>query len=586
MIRWSYLLPRLLLLLTVWLGLHFGAGPAARWAFVTAGQSAIGGKVDIDQVHVNLLAGRLDIRQASVADPRSPLRNLVQFDEGVFHLDSQALLHRRLVVEQGALRGIRLDTERSESGALEPREPAEATDWASSQIAVAGREWLEGLGQRLDAKLEDELETVRVGKELWQRWPREYSALEDRVHDWRGRIERLQQIVKQPPRGNVLEQANFYQQQAMTLDQMRKDLVQLHRDLQRLGQQAGQDRQSLDAARRHDEQRIRELVKFDQLDPRNLTEYLLDEETSRRVEDCLAWLQRGQELMNVAGQAPELNQIEGRGAWIDLTTGPQPPDVLIRHLELDGVALWGGQSVAFRGTAEGLTHQPARHGQPAQLHLRTEGAVAATIDCSLDFTTQLPSSRLRIACPQLAQPARNLGRDGQLAVGVAPGAAALQAELELVGRQVSGRVEWHQPDVQLTTQLGSRLGGQRLAQHVQSSVGQIRELRAVVHLEGELPRPRWRLQSDLGSQLATGINAAVRQELAQRAGDLSDQADRLLQEQQARLDDFILGKQAELVEKLNLGEQQLADFQQLVTQRLNLPKELLGRELPLNKLFR
>ena len=191
-----------------------------------------------------------------------------------------------------------------------------------------------------------------------------------------------------------------------------------------------------------------------------------------------------------------------------------------------------------------------------------------------------------IQCPQLAQPSRELGKPDQVALRVAPGTASMWIDVEMIGPRIAGQITWRQDAVELTSQVGSKLGGAYLSSGLQTAVGQVRQLEATVSLEGQLPRPAWRMRSNLGNQLTAGMNAAVQQELTVRADQLSQQVDQQLRQQRVRLEGMLVEKQDELLQKMQIGEQQMAEFKQMLTRRVGLPQELIGRESPLNRLFK
>ena len=116
MIRWSYVLPRLSLLLLLigatWLGLN----PLTRWLLTHGGQALTGARVEIGDLHVDLMRTRVRLGRIRVADPGSPMKNLFQIEQALLDLDTAAALRRKLIVRQGSLDGIELNTQRKTTG--------------------------------------------------------------------------------------------------------------------------------------------------------------------------------------------------------------------------------------------------------------------------------------------------------------------------------------------------------------------------------------------------------------------------------------------------------------------------------------
>jgi hypothetical protein len=187
--------------------------------------------------------------------------------------------------------------------------------------------------------------------------------------------------------------------------------------------------------------------------------------------------------------------------------------------------------------------------------------------------------------PSLQQSALRLGDAKRLVLDVAPSAAELGVELDLIGDRITGRIRCRRSSVQLTPNVAERFGGVALARPLQAAARDIRELELVIPLEGELSRPRWTLQSNLGPQLAAGLNGAIRQELAVRAEQLTRQANEIMQRERAR-SEALFSRQAELQQWLRFNERQIDEFRQWIVGRIGAPAELLGRELPFRNLLR
>ncbi len=112
MIRWSYLLPRVVVLLVLLAAAHFGIPLVLRWGMIHAIETATRRQADVQQAWGSLVRGEVRIRGVQIARSASSDRNLFQCDSATLALNLDALAHRRLVVDDAQIRGIRLDTQR------------------------------------------------------------------------------------------------------------------------------------------------------------------------------------------------------------------------------------------------------------------------------------------------------------------------------------------------------------------------------------------------------------------------------------------------------------------------------------------
>ena len=155
------------------LGLFLLTQIVIAWAIqsrvVQSGQRSVWPRVDVGDTRVSLVASSVSLRNICVANPESPLRNLVEADRCDLEIEPAALFRKRTVIHDGAVTGIRFGTPRDTSGAL-PGSEFDAGDPLALQLDEAAtktaREWLDRLNKKFDRELVDRLESIRLTEEL------------------------------------------------------------------------------------------------------------------------------------------------------------------------------------------------------------------------------------------------------------------------------------------------------------------------------------------------------------------------------------------------------------------------------------
>lgn len=593
MINWKYVLPRLFVVAAVGLFLWLGLSPLVHWWIVAAGQTVTGAKVEIKDVRASLLTTELRLTGVQAADPRDPLRNLFQADEAVLDLDTPALLHRKFVVREGRISGLEVGTQRTTSGKLDgsPRMiggGASLVDWnaAGQQMAEFGGRWLHYAADTLGRQALEELETVRLSRELSRRWPEEYGRLEARADVLRRQADELKRLVQSPPQGGALRNLETFRQAAKDVAAIEQELQTLRDELRRLEQQVGQDRQALAAAQQHDVQRVKRALKLEGLDPATLSEYLLGPEQGKRLEEIIAWIEWGRKYMPEDEDDDVQGPARRRGEDIVFRGVRNEPDFLVQSLMLDGRGRLGGELLQFKGTASGLTNDPVAYGKPAVLRVQTSGAAQLLIEAMLDRTGEVPHDRITINCPTIHQPGRTLGDAEKLALAVSPGKLQMTAVVDLEGGYLSGQVLLRQSGVRLTPSLGEKYGGPRLAAQLEAALAQVESVDVAVHLSGTLREPTWKLQSNLGPQLATAVTSAFQRELDARVQQIAADVHSHADQEVARFDQLLLARQRAVLEKLQVSDNEVAQLGRMVSAQMGIPERFRQGNLPLDDLFR
>ena len=590
MIRWSYVIPRLLLLGALVLALWAGLDPLVRWTTIWMGQSATTAKVEIGRAETSLLGAKVRLSDVRVANPQDPMQNLLEADQVTLALDSDSLLRRKLIVREGRVTGLRFGTDRDASGALDW-----SVDWdvelPHAELGELGRQRLDQLADILKQQLveqAEQLESVRLAKELYERWPVEYERMEARADSLRGRVESLRALSgtvrDNPLADNPLRTLGACQQAALELQEIRQEILELRGEIERLRRQALNDKDAVVRAKERDLEKIRETFRAESLDAETLSEYLLGEELSETVRSLAGWVRWGRKYLPTDVEQPE--PVRGRGVDVLFRGVRERPDFLIQSLVLDGEARLGGRRVEFLAAAAGITTQPELYGRPVVLKARINAQTEVALEAVLDHTGAGAHDRITVSCPHWKQPERVLGRPDQLAVFVSPGSTHLWVSLDLNGEQLSGRLLVQQGPVELIPDLTALHVEPRLAQSLQTAMSEVRQIRVVVDLSGTLDKPEWGFQSNLGPQLAGALSGMFERELEARRRELAAYVRSQVEEQLARFEGMILAEQQELLAKLDLDNTQIRELNQLIAQRLRLPKGVLAEGLPKGLPFR
>lgn len=90
------------------------------------GTKVVGAKVDIDRVDVSLFPAGLLIVRLQVTNPDAPMTNAVEIERMDLALNTPGLLRKKIIVEEVAMDGVRLNTPRSASGAVKRARKKEA----------------------------------------------------------------------------------------------------------------------------------------------------------------------------------------------------------------------------------------------------------------------------------------------------------------------------------------------------------------------------------------------------------------------------------------------------------------------------
>ena len=585
--RWKYLLPRLVVVMALVLAVHFGLDPCLRWVIVASGEAALGAKVEIGELVTSLRDGQIVVEGAAAANPKKPMRNLLEADQLHLKLDAGQLLRNRLVVQDGIIRGLRFDAPRATSGALEttPADESAGPSMFDPVVTAAGDkagQWFDSFSGRVEEDLEAKLQTPRVLKHLEDRWPQQYEALKARAESLGAQARQIEKDFREAKK-NPLRNMQKFEQLQQQLVAAQNDLKSTMTEINALPAQAQADRAAIDAARKQDELFLRDAVKIAKTDGDELTKYLLGDEANGYLGQTVYWVQTVRQYIP---KSKMTRPTRARGVNV-LFVSRRRPQVLVERVRLAGLARLGGEVLTFEGELTDAASEPQCHDRPLCLHLASAGAVKSDLVVTLDRRGATAHDSLVFDCPRVALPKRTLGKADSLALEVAPGEASLKANVKLDGDQLAGHIEFRQAS-SLAASTGA-IHDDRIAQVLHESLTGIDHVDAKVQLAGTLQRPEWKIESNLGPQVADSMNAAMRKYLTDRKDRLVAKVQGGVDEQLAKLDARRQAAQQELLAKLGDNQKlvsQLAAMSggQSSLEGLAVPK--VGESLKLDRLIK
>ena len=572
--RWGYVLPRLAVGIIVVLAFRFGLDPAIRMTLVTVGEASIGAKVEVADVRTSLRGGEIVLTGLAAANPQKPMRNLVESSQIRLHVDGAQLLRKRVVIHDGEILGLTFDSPRTVSGEL----PAASTEPAAPSafdpaIAVAQESavgWFNDLAGRMEQDLMGSLATPQVLDELERRWPEQYQGLKKRSADLQVKAKEIEATfreAKKNPLRNMQQIDQLRQQLATTEAELRTTLA----EIKQLPEQAKADRKAVDVARKQDQQFLLEHLKLSGIDPDELNQYLLGETAHGYLEQSSWWIDQAKKMIpknRIA--APE--RIRGTNVRYG---GQRLPAMLIERVTLAGEARLDGQLMTFKGLLTDVASEPELHERPTRLCLTSQGAVDGVLTVELDRRGDVAHDSFVVDVPKLNLAHRTLGRADKLAVTVTPGDASLKADIRLDGDKLTGTVELSQSSTLAAST--PMLRDDRIAAVIQESLTGVDRLEAKIELTGTLKRPSFKIQSNVGPQLAAGVTGASKKYLTERK-------DRLMAKVQGRVDEQLAKLQAQRDQAQQELTAALGENQQLVSQLASLMGGQLPGELDVSKI--
>jgi uncharacterized protein (TIGR03545 family) len=576
-LRWQILAPRLLLVVVALLAAQYGLGLAVRSLAINSSEAAVGARLEVGHARVWLLERQVVLSDLRVADPCQPAANVLDADRFEFRVATAPLLHKQTVVESGRVTGLCFEPK------LRPNEFAsEAPKWFSDNSDAAAKAWLAHLAERFQPDFVKRLDSVQKTDVLCSRWSTELAALDARGRELERRAAELQADFE-AAQANPLRNDKFFAGLPATVAALKKDFAGLRADVDKQPELLEAERRAIVAARKKDNETLRDRLRLEPIDASDLSAYLIREQAVDSLDELVDWLRL---MRRFVPRTPTQQPSPTRGEDVLFAGCRQAPDIVFRSLQLQGSTRIGGQPVNLRGLVTNYSTQPWLQNEPVRLKLATSGSLPLELQAIIDRTPGHAKDELLVDCRGIVLQQRVLGRPDQLEVILSPSVGSLQMNIQVEGEKLTGDVRLVQKGFHITPALRGSLKEVPLADSLQDLLGKVDSADSRLELSGTLNNPRCSLCSNLGPAVSEAMDLALRRNADQYARTILVEANRQVDERLAGIERQIAQYQSRLVAESSTTAAWLETAAVRETPRYRISAEQMGRRLPANSLLR
>lgn len=557
--RWKAIVPLsilLALLLAAWV---LYSDKMIEHAVEDFGAQLVGARVDLESADLRLSEGSVRLTGLQVANPQSPMRNLLEAEEIVADIRLEPLLRKKIHIQQASLLGLKFGTERTTSGELENPSPGsgrmlrEISDWADGvRIPPLGLEALRAV-VNVDAISPESLKTIaqarataNLADSARHNWETELSQLDpgplvDSARALTTRLRGLNPV--QLGLGGGMQLVNSARTSLTELANTRDRMAQLQNDVTSGMGALVAGVQGLAAARREDYSYARGLLRLPSLEAPELSRSIFGDMAVERLKPMLYWVGQAERFL-----PPGLDPRRYPGPKRPRRPGvtmlfPEPqgePKFLLELAEL-GLEIGGEGAAAgqYEGQITGLTSAPKIYGRPLVASLSRSGGrvgpASAGVNAMLDHTGDMIRDSAaayldRIPLPQVAL--RALGARVDLNRG------STNLSIARTGGEIRGRWTWTSDSVTWARMTESsagdsaasgRVGIQQVGRDLLwRTVSSLREVQIDLRFSGSVSGPSFEIGSNVGGAVARALREQLGAEIERAQREVYARVDQLV----------------------------------------------------------
>lgn len=484
----------------------FAVEPIAKWAIENEGSKQVGAKVEVDSVDIKFYPTHVALNGLTVANPKEPMRNLMQSEKVSADVDIKALLKKQVIADQVLLSGLQMHTQRSTPGTLDgsmpPPKPEQKEGLPSIELPDAS-----AIIDEEKAIVQAEVDEIEAGfKAIQNRWEEKSQNMpeEAQVEEYKQRWEELKEQNMVVRLQGAKELRDDIKAELKQYKSFNKDLQADIAEAQALAKRAT----NLPKAQ---SQRIASKYGLDQ-GTDGMLRFLLGDDATAMVQSGLTLYKQTMAELSKPPAEPEPAS-EG---------GELPVNILIREILIDGYQMVGEEKLAYSGEIRDVTDNQDYWNKPITMAIKggMEQQSQLLIDGIFDQRDDILKSVLTMGLEQLSLNGVALSKNPALPLTLEQGIADIAANFSIEGDSLSGSVDGLVNQVKLL--VANAAEGNPTIQRLASALEGVNQLVMDLNVKGSVDDPIIRLKSNLDRILGDVLGEELKGRVDELKVELQD----------------------------------------------------------------
>lgn len=563
--RYSYVLPRLILLGLIWGFFYFAFDPILKWSLEKSIGKAVKAEVEINSLDTSFLPPKIYIAKVKIGDRKDEYKNLLEFDEMKFEIQSAPLLKKKFIINEASLTGLKFGTKRTRklktSKIKTPKFVKKLGD-VSGGMGKAGLQNIKsGAKKKFEIKPES-LESVIFAKSLSQKYETEYDALMKQadIKVYNKRLGELKAEYKSAKKQkNLLKKMKKLKKVTKKAKQLSKDFKKNKDAIENSLKSFKGDVKKIEELKKLDTKNLMGKMNMPALDNDSISKMLLAPAMSDKIEKAWEWATLAKKYIPENPKKKLLKNKTPRGRIIHFPKLKELPTFLIKELSISG-EIKLDKPLAYKGTAKGITSQPYIYGKPMTIRIdgKKESAILKIL-CSVDGTKDISESDFKINYSGIPIKKMKLGSEKSFGVNLRNGSGNFTGDFKIKGKALSGDSIFKIKNAALKAN-AENIKFAPLKNAIENSISSVSSISANIKVRGELNSPEFSFKTDLADKISAAFKNALGDEVKKAKKEAERKVAEALKPYRAKLDNLINTKQNQIKKELKASQKNISDF--------------------------
>ncbi|MEX2115340.1 MAG: TIGR03545 family protein [Bacteroidota bacterium] len=553
-----------------------------------AGESFVGAKVEIDDLHLTFAPVGMELARLQVADPNDPWTNGFETGRIAFAMDFGQLLRNKYIIENIEVNEFILGTKRTTDGSLERKpEPVSAAQSGESAPPLSAQAQaiadekkkstpmfdLSKLRAQLniDSLLDvrnlrsvqhlDTLERqIRRASQEWEGALSEIEQSRERIKDIEERVKAIN-VNELKSLEKVVQALNNVNEAQKGIREVAGTLAARKQSVTDGVNQLTASVRSIDDIVRQDLQRLLDAARLPGVDMGGLAELLLGKDILEKANDYLQWVDFAKQNIRNATSTPA-NEKPPRlqGQTIHFPRDDAYPKLWMKKINISGGTDQQRNPNYFyaKGRILNVTSDQKITGVPMTVDLAAQQGrgTDATFTASIDRTREISVDAYGATLSGVPIAAMQLGRSDFLPSKITDANAAFSVHATVPGNQFDATAQIDLRGITVEFERETHNTVERLVREVLASIS---AFSVKLHLWKTNGKLEIAFETDLDNILVARVKKVIGDEVTRIRNDLKAKLDEKIREKRAQVEELFNQKRAEVTARLQAYESQIKE---------------------------
>lgn len=489
------------------------------------GTSAVGARVNVAKADLSLFPAGLELIGLQITNPDEPMKNAVEISRISTSIDSALLLRRKIIVNEMALEGVRLDTPRKTSGAVK-----KSTDRSGSQkpsakgtsksISLPSLEIpsVKNILEKEELKsltlISSFQKDIKAEKKKWEQVLKELPD-KKKFEGYKRRIKKIKSS-KKGKLGGLLSSAG---EAASIQKEIKRDLKKIKSAVRYFKTKLSTFENRFNQISKAPQKDIERLKNKYSISPKglaNISRLLFGAQLSGWVDKAIAWNDRLQPLLQRSAKKDKgpvaVKPLRGKGVNVRFKEYRPLPDFLIQNVKANVVLKAGN----LTGNIKNITPDQDILGIPITFAFSGENLEkigTVKLDGKSDYVIPARAQNsINLSVKKLAISDLVLSDDAKFPVSLKKALANVDVRAVLRGDNIKSNINAAFSGVKLYSNPADKKA--LMAKVMSSALSGVKKFKATVDVDGTIENYDVKIKSDLDQVLKRSVGSIARKESA------------------------------------------------------------------------